>query len=166
MIKNYQYYQKQHRLILKSFMAIISLLLLVGISVSPISWKHDSLDMTIQVILITGIILSLLLFIKKDSNIFKTMFIFIITVYLYLKFWTFPNTAIMLSLFSMAPLIPIFLFDKIGFYIVASLNIILGPSFIYIISHSNLKDTYEYVSLDSFGNILNFIAIQIMDSQH
>ncbi|MFB6804603.1 ATP-binding protein, partial [Peribacillus butanolivorans] len=93
---------------------------------------------------------------------YKTLFIFLITVYLYIKFWVFPDTAIMLSLFAIAPLIPIFLFDKIGFYIVASLNIILGPTFILVISHSNLQYTYEYVALDSFGNTLNFIAIQII----
>ncbi|MET3321715.1 ATP-binding protein [Peribacillus butanolivorans] len=162
MLKNYQYYQNKHRFILKAFMAMISFLLLVGISVSPISWKANPYDMSLQVILISGIILSLLFFVKKETNLYKTLFIFLITVYLYIKFWVFPDTAIMLSLFAIAPLIPIFLFDKIGFYIVASLNIILGPTFILVISHTNLQYRYEYVALDSFGNTLNFIAIQII----
>jgi signal transduction histidine kinase len=68
----------------------------------------------------------------------------------------------MLALFAIAPLFPIFLFDKIGFYIVATLNIILGPASILIISKTDLQHTYEYVALDSFGNTLNFIAIQII----
>lgn len=162
MLKNYQYYQNKHRFILKAFMAMISFLLLVGISVSPISWKDNPYEMTLQVILISGMIISLLFFLKTEVNFYKTLFIFLITVYFYSKFWIFPDTAIMLALFAIAPLFPIFLFDKIGFYIVASLNIILGPASILIISKTDLQHTYEYVALDSFGNTLNFIAIQII----
>ncbi|WP_040372653.1 hypothetical protein [Peribacillus psychrosaccharolyticus] len=58
-MKNHEYYQNQYRIILKSFMGMISFLLLVGISVSPINWKNDPFDMSLQVVLITGIILSL-----------------------------------------------------------------------------------------------------------
>ncbi|KRF59851.1 hypothetical protein ASG97_00240 [Bacillus sp. Soil745] len=162
MLKNYQYYQNKHRFILKAFMAMISFLLLVGISVSPISWKDNPYEMTLQVILISGMIISLLFFLKTEVNFYKTLFIFLITVYFYSKFWIFPDTAIMLALFAIAPLFPIFLFDKIGFYIVATLNIILGPASILIISKTDLQHTYEYVALDSFGNTLNFIAIQII----
>ncbi|MBL3643309.1 sensor histidine kinase [Peribacillus frigoritolerans] len=143
-------------------MAMISFLLLVGISVSPISWKDNPYEMTLQVILISGMIISLLFFLKTEVNFYKTLFIFLITVYMYSKFWIFPDTAIMLALFAIAPLFPIFLFDKIGFYIVATLNIILGPASILIISKTDLQYTYEYVALDSFGNTLNFIAIQII----
>ncbi|CAH0180093.1 Sporulation kinase E [Peribacillus frigoritolerans] len=162
MLKNYQYYQNKHRFILKAFMAMISFLLLVGISVSPISWKDNPYEMTLQVILISGMIISLLFFLKTEVNFYKTLFIFLITVYFYSKFWIFPDTAIMLALFAIAPLFPIFLFDKIGFYIVATLNILLGPASILIISKTDLQHTYEYVALDSFGNTLNFIAIQII----
>ncbi|MCY9137017.1 sensor histidine kinase [Peribacillus frigoritolerans] len=143
-------------------MAMISFLLLVGISVSPISWKDNPYEMTLQVILISGMIISLLFFLKTEVNFYKTLFIFLITVYFYSKFWIFPDTAIMLALFAIAPLFPIFLFDKIGFYIVATLNIVLGPASILIISKTELQYTYEYVALDSFGNTLNFIAIQII----
>ncbi|MGG6358066.1 ATP-binding protein [Peribacillus frigoritolerans] len=143
-------------------MAMISFLLLVGISVSPISWKDNPYEMTLQVILISGMIISLLFFLKTEVNFYKTLFIFLITVYFYSKFWIFPDTAIMLALFAIAPLFPIFLFDKIGFYIVATLNILLGPASILIISKTDLQHTYEYVALDSFGNMLNFIAIQII----
>ncbi|MDM5304768.1 sensor histidine kinase [Peribacillus frigoritolerans] len=143
-------------------MAMISFLLLVGISVSPISWKDNPYEMTLQVILISGMIISLLFFLKTEVNFYKTLFIFLITVYFYSKFWIFPDTAIMLALFAIAPLFPIFLFDKIGFYIVATLNIILGPASILIILKTDLQYTYEYVALDSFGNTLNFIAIQII----
>lgn len=162
MLKNHEYYQNQYRIILKSFMGMISFLLLVGISVSPINWKNDPFDMSLQVVLITGIILSLIFYVKNEGRLYKTIFIVLITVYFYLKFWTFPDTAIMLAIFAMAPLIPIFLFDKIGFYIVFALNFILGPVFIIVISQSNLQYTYLYVSLDPFGNTLNFIAIQII----
>ncbi len=143
-------------------MGMISFLLLVGISVSPISWSDDPYEMTFQVILISGMIISLLFFIKTEGNFYKTLFITLITIYLYFKFWVFPDTAIMLALFAITPLIPIFLFDKLGFYIVATLNFILGPASILIISKTDLRYTYEYVAMDSFGNTLNFIAIQII----
>ena len=162
MLKNHQYFQNQQRFILNSFMTVLSFLLVVGIFVSPISWANDPVDMAIQVVLISCIILSLFFFIKKEENKWKTTFIFLITIYLYLKFWLFPDTAIMMAIFAMAPLIPIFLFDKISFYVVATSNLILGPVSIYLISHTDLQYTYKYVSLDSFGNILNFIAIQII----
>lgn len=162
MLKNHEYYQNQYRIILKSFMGMISFLLLVGISVSPINWKNAPFDMSLQVVLITGIILSLIFYVKNEARLYKTIFIVLITVYFYLKFWTFPDTAIMMAIFAMAPLIPIFLFDKIGFYIVFALNFILGPVFINVISQSNLQYTYLYVSLDPFGNTLNFMAIQII----
>ena len=162
MLKNFQFYQKRQRLIKKYFMAAISLLLLFGISVSPISWKNDPLDMIIQSVLITGIICSLVIFSLKESNRSKTLFIILITLYLYLKFWTYPDTSIMLGLFAITPLIPIFLYDKNAFYVTASLNAILGPAFIYLISHTDLRETYQYVALDAFGNTLNFTAIQII----
>ncbi|WP_232732075.1 hypothetical protein, partial [Bacillus sp. mrc49] len=79
----------------------------------------------------------MLFFIKSEGSFYKRLFISLITVYLYSKFWVFPDTAIMLALFALAPLIPIFLFDKIGFYIVATLNIILGPASILIISNTD-----------------------------
>lgn len=162
MLKNHAYYQNQYRWILKSFMGMISFLLLVGISLSPISWKNDPYEMSLQVVLITGIIISLIFYVKNEGKLYKTIFIGLLTIYFHLKFWTFPDTAIMLAIFAMAPLIPIFLFEKIGFYIVFALNVILGPIYIIVISQSNLHSTYLYVSLDVFGNILNFIAIQII----
>jgi len=162
MLKNYQYYQSRRHIILKSFMATISSLLLIGISVSPISWEHNPSIMTFQTILITLIIINMLLFIKNDKSIFKTLFIIFLTIYLYAKFWTFPETAIMLCMFALAPLIPIFLFDKKGFYFVSSLNFLLGPIFIYFIATTNLQYTYTYIAFDPFGNTLNFIAIQIL----
>ena len=162
MLKNYQYFQKKQNFVYKSFMATLSFLLLLGISVSPISWREDPIKMTIQVILISCILLSLFLFIFKDKPFFKTMFIIFITLYFYDKFWTFPDTAIMLTWLALIPLFPIFLYDKIAFYIVSTLNLFLGPFFINIIAFTDLQYTYEYVALDNFGNTLNFVGIQII----
>lgn len=162
MLKNFKYYQNQYRLILKSFMALISLLLIVGISVSPISWNDNPIHMSVQVILISAMIISLFYYIKHESTFTKRVFIGFITLYLYVKFWTFPDTAIMLSLFAMGPIIPIFLFDIVCFYVVSTLNFILGPLFITIICQTGLQYTYQYIAFDGFGNTINFIAIQIL----
>ena len=162
MLKNYYHYQHQHRIILKSFMAILSIILLTGIFISPTNWDINPIAMTVQVLLITAIIISLLCFIKKELNIYKTLFILLITSYFCVNFWIFFDSAIMLAIFAMAPLIPIFLSDKIGFYVVATFNFIFGPLFIFFISNSDLKNTYQYVTLDPLGNTLNFLVIQII----
>ncbi|WP_052343584.1 ATP-binding protein [Bacillus massiliigorillae] len=162
MLKNSRYYQNQNRLILKSFMAIISVLLIVDISVSSISWKDNPVPMTIHIILITAMIISFLFYIQQESLTSKRLFIGFITIYLYVKFWTFPDTVIMLRLLAMGPIIPIFLFDRISFYVVSSLNFILGPLFILIIVQTDLTDKFQYLSYDGFGNTINFIAIQIL----
>jgi len=162
MLKSYNYFQLKHKYILKSFMAIISLLLLFGFVVTPTNWKDNPYEMVVQITLITSIIISFLCFLKTDSTKFKTVFAFLLSIHFYIKFWTFPDTAIMLALFSIIPVIPIFLNDKIGFYITATANFFLGPIFIYYISNSDLQYTYTYIALDPFDNIRNYLAIQII----
>ena len=162
MLKNYQYYQSRRHNILKIFMISISLMVTMGIFVSPLTWEKNPSLLSFQILLITSLLITLALFIKKNKDIFKTIFIVLLTIYLCAKFWTFPETAIMLCMFAIAPIIPIFLFDKKGFYIVASFNFIFGPAFIYIIVSTPLRETYTYIAMDPFGNTLNFIVIQII----
>lgn len=162
MLKNYQYYQIRRQNILKSFMVTISLMITMGVFVSPLTWKSNPSLLSFQILLISSLLITLALFIRKNNDIFKTIFIVLLTIYLCSKFWIFPETAIMLSLFALAPIIPIFLFDKKGFCIVASFNFIAGPAFIYFISSTNLSETYTYIAMDPFGNTLNFIVIQII----
>ncbi len=162
MLKNYQYYQNRRHNILNIFMISISLMVTMGIFVSPLTWEENPSLLSFQILLITSLLITLALFIKKNKDIFKTIFIVLLTIYLCAKFWTFPETAIMLCMFAVAPIIPIFLFDKKGFYIVASFNFIFGPAFIYIIVSTPLRETYTYIAMDPFGNTLNFIAIQII----
>ena len=143
-------------------MISISLMVTMGIFVSPLTWEKNPSLLSFQILLITSLLITLALFIKKNKDIFKTIFIVLLTIYLCTKFWTFPETAIMLCMFAIAPIIPIFLFDKKGFYIVASFNFIFGPAFIYIIVSTPLRETYTYIAMDPFGNTLNFIVIQII----
>ncbi|MGM9927742.1 MAG: ATP-binding protein [Bacillus sp. (in: firmicutes)] len=143
-------------------MLSISLILLIGLSISPITWEVNPIIMSIQVILVSGIILSLILFVKYDLTSYKKSFIFLLTIYMYNKFWVTPDSAIMLGLFAIAPLLPIFLFDVVSFYIVATMNIILGPLFIYIISHTQLRYTFTYLTENNSSTILNFITIQVL----
>ena len=162
MLKNYQYFQNRRQTILKSFMISISLMVTLGIFISPLTWEKNPSLLSFQILLIASILIMLALFIKKNKDIFKTIFLVLLTIYLYAKFLTFPETAIMLCMFAIAPIIPIFLFDKKGFYIVASFNFIFGPGFIYFIASTPLKETYTYIAMDPFGNTLNFIVIQII----
>lgn len=162
MLRGYHYFQLKHKYILKSFMAAVSLLLLLGFVVTPINWKDNPYEMIIQITLITSIILSFLCFFKSNSAKFKTIFALLLSIHFCIKFWTFPDTAIMLALCAIIPAIPIFLNDKIGFYITATANFFLGPIFIYYISNSDLQYTYTYIALDPFGNTRNYLAIQII----
>ncbi|MGN1385955.1 MAG: ATP-binding protein [Bacillus sp. (in: firmicutes)] len=162
MLKNYDYYQSQRHTILTNFMITILMMAIVGIFISPLTWEKNPSLISFQLLLILSLFIALTLFIKKNKDLYKTIFIILLTIYFCSKFWTYPETAVMLCILAIAPIIPIFLFDKKGFYIVASFNVILGPAFIYLIANTDLKETYTYLATDAFGNTVNYIVVQVI----
>ncbi|WP_088013252.1 sensor histidine kinase [Gottfriedia acidiceleris] len=161
-MKNTEYYNKRSRRIYIFFMASLTSLLLVGITLSPLTFKDHPIELITQVILLFVVIFSLFYFLKKNNTFSKVLFTTISSIYVYIKFWTYPDTSTMYSFVAIIPIFTIFLYNRIAFYIGWVLNILIGPTFVLLISFSNLKEKYSYIALDPVGNILEFLSIQLI----
>lgn len=161
-MKNTEYYNKRSRRIYIFFMASLTSLLLVGITLSPLTFKDHPIELITQVILLFVVIFALFYFLKKNNTFSKVLFTTISSIYVYIKFWTYPDTSTMYSFVAIIPIFTIFLYNRIAFYIGWVLNILIGPTFVLLISFSNLKEKYSYIALDPIGNILEFLSIQLI----
>ncbi|PGL69632.1 HAMP domain-containing sensor histidine kinase [Bacillus sp. AFS055030] len=161
-MKNTEYYNKRSRRIYIFFMALLTSLLLVGIILSPLTFKDHPIELIIQVILMFIVIFALFNFVKRNSTFSKVLFTTIASLYVYIKFWTYPDTATMYSFVAIIPIFTIFLYNRIAFYIGWALNILIGPTFVLLISFTNLKEKYSYIALDPVGNIVEFLSIQLI----
>ncbi|XRG77871.1 HAMP domain-containing sensor histidine kinase [Rossellomorea sp. GAMAL-10_SWC] len=161
-MKNTEYYNKRSRRIYIFFMASLTSLLLVGITLSPLTFKDHPIELITQIILMFIVIFALFNFVKKDNTFSKVLFTTISSLYLYIKFWSYPDTSTMYSFVAIIPIFTIFLYNRIAFYIGWVLNILIGPTFVLLISFTDLKEKYSYIALDPVGNILEFLAIQLI----
>ncbi|MEH7512254.1 HAMP domain-containing sensor histidine kinase [Gottfriedia acidiceleris] len=161
-MKNTEYYNKRSRRIYIFFMASLTSLLLVGITLSPLTFKDHPIELITQVILMFIVIFALFNFVKKDNTFSKVLFTTISSLYVYIKFWTYPDTSTMYSFVAIIPIFTIFLYNRIAFYIGWAFNILIGPTFVLLITFTNLKEKYSYIALDPVGNILEFLSIQLI----
>ncbi|MGG2024887.1 HAMP domain-containing sensor histidine kinase [Gottfriedia sp. S16(2024)] len=161
-MKNTEYYNKRSRRIYIFFMASLTSLLLVGITLSPLTFKDHPFELITQVILMFIVIFALFNFVKKDNTFSKVLFTTISSLYVYIKFWTYPDTSTMYSFVAIIPIFTIFLYNRIAFYIGWAFNILIGPTFVLLITFTNLKEKYSYIALDPVGNILEFLSIQLI----
>lgn len=161
-MKNTEYYNNRSRRIYISFMATLVSLLTIGITLSPLTFKKDPIDLSFQILLMITVIFSLLYFVKSNSTFSQILFTTISTLYVYIKFWSYPDTATMYSFVAIVPIFTIFLYNRMAFYIGWFFNIIIGPVFVLLITCTTLKYSYTYIALDPVGNILEFLAIQLI----
>ncbi|MFB7138990.1 ATP-binding protein [Gottfriedia sp. NPDC056225] len=161
-MKNTEYYNNRSRRIYIYFMASLTSLLLVGITLSPLTFKDHPIELLTQVFLMFVVIFALFYFVKKDNTFSKVLFTTIASLYVYIKFWTYPDTSTMYSFVAIIPIFTIFLYNRIAFYIGWILNILVGPTFVLLISFTELKEQYSYIALDPVGNILEFLSIQLI----
>ena len=98
----------------------------------------------------------------RNDTISKVLLTTISSLYVYIKFWTYPDTSTMYSFVAIIPIFTIFLYNRIAFYIGWALNILIGPTFVLLISFTDLKEKYSYIALDPVGNILEFLSIQLI----
>lgn len=162
MIKNYKYYQLKNYNILKLFMIGMTCGLFIGIVISPLNWQDDFYRMLFLSIVFFGVIISVFLYLKTSKELFKFVFIALLALYFYSTFWFYPEWVIVLSLISIIPVIPIFLFHKIAFFTVFFTNIILVPCFLLIIYNTDLKNTFEYIAEAPMANLLSFLFVQFI----
>lgn len=162
MMKNTEYYNNRSRRIYIIFMATIVTLLTIGIILSPLTFKEQPVELITQIILMCIVIYALINFVKTDNTFSKVLFTTIASLYVYIKFWTYPETSTMYSFVAIIPIFTIFLYNRVAFYIGWILNIIIGPIFVLLITFTSLKDRFTYIALDPVGNILEFLAIQFI----
>ena len=162
MMKNTEYYNNRSRRIYIIFMATIVTLLTVGIILSPLTFKEQPVELITQMILMGIVIYALIHFVKTDNTFSKVLFTTIASLYVYIKFWTYPETSTMYSFVAIIPIFTIFLYNRVAFYIGWILNVIIGPTFVLLITFTSLKDRFTYIALDPVGNILEFLAIQFI----
>ncbi len=162
MMKNTEYYNNRSRRIYIIFMATIVTLLTIGIILSPLTFKEQPVELITQIILMCIVIYALIHFVKTDNTFSKVLFTTIASLYVYIKFWTYPETSTMYSFVAIIPIFTIFLYNRVAFYIGWILNVIIGPTFVLLITFTSLKDRFTYIALDPVGNILEFLAIQFI----
>jgi len=162
MMKNTEYYNNRSRRIYIIFMATIVTLLTIGIILSPLTFKEQPVELITQIILMGIVIYALIHFVKTDNTFSKVLFTTIASLYVYIKFWTYPETSTMYSFVAIIPIFTIFLYNRAAFYIGWILNVIVGPTFVLLITFTSLKDRFTYIALDPVGNILEFLAIQFI----
>ncbi|WP_430510517.1 ATP-binding protein [Gottfriedia solisilvae] len=161
-MKNTEYYNNRSRRIYIIFMATIVTLLTIGIILSPLTFKEQPVELITQIILMCIVIYALIHFVKTDNTFSKVLFTTIASLYVYIKFWTYPETSTMYSFVAIIPIFTIFLYNRVAFYIGWILNVIIGPTFVLLITFTSLKDRFTYIALDPVGNILEFLAIQFI----
>ncbi len=137
-------------------------LLLVGITLSPLTMEDNPIELITQIILMFIVIIAVFYFVKTNSTFSKVLFTTLASLYVYIKFWTYPDTSTMYSFVAIIPIFTIFLYNRMAFYIGWVLNIFIGPTFVLLISLTHLKERYSYIALDPVGNILEFLAIQFI----
>lgn len=161
-MKNTEYYNNRSRRIYIIFMATIVALLTIGIFLSPLTFKEQPIELITQIILMCIVIYALINFVKTDNTFSKVLFTTIASFYVYIKFWTYPETSTMYSFVAIIPIFTIFLYNRVAFYIGWILNVIIGPTFVLLITFTYLKSRFTYIALDPVGNILEFLAIQFI----
>lgn len=137
-------------------------LLLVGITLSPLTMEDNPIELITQIVLMFIVIIAVFYFVKTNSTFSKVLFTTLASLYVYIKFWTYPDTSTMYSFVAIIPIFTIFLYNRMAFYIGWVLNIFIGPTFVLLISLTHLKERYSYIALDPVGNILEFLAIQFI----
>ncbi|WP_088067536.1 sensor histidine kinase [Gottfriedia luciferensis] len=161
-MKNTEYYNNRSRRIYIFFMVSLVTLLLVGITLSPLTMEDNPIELITQIILMFIVIIAVFYFVKTNSTFSKVLFTTLASLYVYIKFWTYPDTSTMYSFVAIIPIFTIFLYNRMAFYIGWVLNIFIGPTFVLLISLTHLKERYSYIALDPVGNILEFLAIQFI----
>lgn len=161
-MKNTEYYNIRSRRIYIIFMATIVTLLLIGITLSPLTWEEHPIQLSTQFFLMYLVIMSLYFFIKRNDTFSKVLFTTIASLFVYIKFWIYPETSTMYSFVAIIPIFTIFLFNRVAFYIGWLVNIVVGPTFVLLITFTYLKESYTYIALDPVGNVLEFLSIQLI----
>lgn len=115
-----------------------------------------------QLVLAFSLSMFLLLYPKKETDIFRISIIVLASIYFYSLFLFYPDTGSNFILLCFIPALSILFFNSKLFYFTLCIN---GGLILFLfgyITFMNQKPQYSYLEQDLIGNVLNFIASQII----
>lgn len=115
-----------------------------------------------QFILAVGLSVCLLLYPKKETDVLRISIIVLSSIYFYTLFILYPDTGSGFILLCFIPALSILFFSSILFYFSLLLNSGLILFFFAFILFVDQEYPYSYLEQDLIGNLINFIASQII----
>lgn len=151
----------QQRLYKRNYYFIIAaiiLLMVMGVVVNnTINFRY-----IIHAFMVLVVSLCLLLYPRYENAFMRYITVFASTAYLYGLFYLYPETWSGFVLLCFVPALSILFFDRTLFYFSLINNtVLIGFTFTYISIFDQGK-AYSYVYTDMTGNIVNFLATQII----
>jgi two-component system, sporulation sensor kinase B len=98
----------------------------------------------------------------KETNLKRGLMLFSILLYFYALFLLYPGTTSTLALIYFAPSLTIVLFDRKLFVAIVSFNFVMGTSLFIGLSLSPYAGTYQFLTQDLIGNVINFWICEVM----
>jgi two-component system, sporulation sensor kinase B len=115
-----------------------------------------------HVLLVSILSVCFLLYPNKDSFVLRIMITIVASVYFYTLFFLYPDTWSNFIFLCFIPALSILFFDKKIFYFSLCLNWILILCLFGYIAIVDQGPLFSYIEQDIVGNLINFIASQII----
>jgi two-component system, sporulation sensor kinase B len=117
---------------------------------------------SLHIVLVILLSSSLVMYPKYETSFFRIIMISIVMAYFYTLFFLYPETSSVFIFICMIPAISILFFDSRLFYFSFFLNGLLLALFFSYIMVAKYGDEFYYIKSDLNGNIINFIASQVI----
>ncbi|MED1470766.1 HAMP domain-containing sensor histidine kinase [Bacillus salipaludis] len=144
------------------FTSIIIFLMIMGLFVANPQYHHFGAGMILHIFLVALLSICLLLYPKHETHFFRIVIILICAAYFYTLFFLYSETWSTFIFLCFIPAISILFFDSKLFYFSLVLNSILIFLLFSFFSLNKQTSFYSYIKMDLLGNLMNFIASQVM----
>ncbi|TDK63054.1 HAMP domain-containing histidine kinase [Bacillus salipaludis] len=144
------------------FTSIIIFLMIMGLFVANPQYHHFGAGMILHICLVAVLSICLLLYPKHETHLFRIVIILICAAYFYTLFFLYSETWSTFIFLCFIPAISILFFDSKLFYFSLVLNSILIFLLFGFFSLNKQTSFYTYIKMDLLGNLMNFIASQVM----
>jgi len=141
---------------------IVITIMLMGLLIGNPLIGEFGVGYIIQFILAFSLSVCLLLYPKKETDILRISIIVLASIYFYTLFLLYPDTGSNFILLCFIPALSILFFNSRLFYFSLCLNSGLILSLFGYILYVDQGYQYSYLEHDLVGNLINFIASQII----
>jgi two-component system, sporulation sensor kinase B len=141
---------------------IVIMIQILGVLIDNPRLDEPGVGYILHIVILIISSVCLLLYPKYETYVFRIIIMIVAYVYFYTLFFLYPGTWSTFIFLCFIPSISILFFDSKLFYfslLVNSILIILTFSYIGITDQENI---YPYIKQDVAGNIINFIASQVI----